>query len=156
MFHFQVKYLNLFPALASIFLIAGCNPPPESTKDQCQRFVQVMQIVVNERQTFKNNPKFDRDTLSLFKDFADKSVKSIKDQPQFNDNSLINYQGQFSKLYKQYNSAGSNLFKSGNVEKNPTIGYASLNLIQQSIPEEKKLITDFNSYCNAHGFQVKI
>lgn|GEM_PF-6081043 len=156
MFHFQVKYLNLFPALASIFLIAGCNPPPESTKDQCQRFVQVMQIVIDKRQTFKNNPKFDRDTLSSFQKFAHESVKSIDEQSLFNDNLLFDYKDKFSELYGKYNSAGSNLLEPGKVEKNPKIGHDSLNSIQQSLPKERKLITDFNSYCNAHGFQVKI
>ncbi|KYC35197.1 hypothetical protein WA1_08545 [Scytonema hofmannii PCC 7110] len=134
--------------MVSTFLLASCNQT-ESTQAQCQRFTQVMQTVVDETQTVKQNSKFDKEALSQFIKVTEKSADQIINQSTFNDQSLVNFQNQFFNLYDSYTSAGSNLIKPNKIATNPQSGYNSLDKIKQSIIEEKKILISFNKYCNS-------
>ncbi|MBO3460169.1 hypothetical protein G7B40_000300 [Aetokthonos hydrillicola Thurmond2011] len=153
MFNIQKPYFYYFVITVSAFVLASCNQA-ESTKDQCQRFTQVMQTVVDETQAFKQNSKFDRDALSQFINITEKSGREITSQTAFNDKSLITFQEKFSSLYDNYTSAGSDILKLNKIVSNPQIGYNSLKKIRQSVLEEKELLTSFNKYCEPQGFKI--
>ncbi|BAY27516.1 hypothetical protein NIES2100_73410 [Calothrix sp. NIES-2100] len=150
----QEKYLYSAIVIANTFLLAGCGDKTESTKDQCQRFTQVMQTVVDENQKLKQSSKFDKETLTKFINISQKAAKIIKNQPQFNDKSLVNFQSKFINLYNKYTVAGSNILKPAKIDINTDNRYSSLNIIKLSIPEEQNLLISFNDYCKPHGFKI--
>ncbi|MBD2195245.1 MULTISPECIES: hypothetical protein [Calothrix] len=154
MFKFKWQYLYSVIFIANTVILSSCGAQVESTRDQCQRFTQVLQTVVDENQKFKQINQFDRDSLLQFIKIATKSAAAIENQPVFNDKFLVNFQKHLISLYKTYNYAGSNILKPSNTNTKGETRYSSLNILKQSLAEEKEILISFNDYCNAHGFKI--
>jgi hypothetical protein len=145
------KLFSPLLVIAIAFVLTGCPPAPESTKDQCNRFTAVMQQVFNS--TRVNSGKYDRESLTKFTQASLDAAKTVSTQAPFNDPQLHGFQNNFVNLFQKYADAGQNIVKN---DFQPKDGFASLNTLKQNIPTKKPLFESFNNYCRAQGYTVNL
>jgi hypothetical protein len=151
MLHIRKKTFRSLLVMAIAFVLTGCPTPPESTKDQCNRFTVVMQQMFNS--TRVSSGKYDRESLTKFTQASQDAAKTISTQAAFNEPQLRGFQDNFVKLFQNYANAGQNLVKK---DFQPKDGFASINTLKQNIPTEKPLFEAFNNYCRAQGYTVNL
>jgi hypothetical protein len=154
MLYIRTKLVGFLWVTLSASLLTGCmffGTPPESTKDQCNRFTVVMQQVFNGTRVASG--KYDREALTSFTNASQNAARTISTQNPFNDPQLRIFQDNFVKLFQNYANAGQSLVK---VDFQPQDGFASLNTLKQNIPNEKPLFESFNNYCRAQGYTVNL
>ena len=154
MLYIRTKLVGFLWVTLSASLLTSCmffGTPPESTKDQCNRFTVVMQQAFNGTRVVSG--KYDREALTSFTNASQNAVRTISTQNPFNDQKLKEFQNNFANLFQKYADAGQSLFKT---DFQPKDGFASLNTLKQNIPTEKPLFESFNNYCRAQGYTVNL
>jgi len=144
MLYIRQKLSSPLFVMAIASFLSSCTPPPESTKDQCNRFTKVMQQAFNDTRVISG--KYDREALSEFKNASQNTVRNISTQKPFNDQKLLEFQKKFVTLFQNYANAGQNIVKN---DFQPKDAFGSLNTLKKNITDEEPLFESFNSYCRA-------